>query len=53
VANATGKRVQELQLAPLRVLELLPDRKSQLNFPPISNKWADNLVHPHGAPKQS
>jgi len=48
VANATGKRVQELPLTPPRVLELLLDLKSDLSFPHIAEAWAENLVRPHG-----
>jgi CO/xanthine dehydrogenase Mo-binding subunit len=48
VANATGKRVQELPLTPPRVLELLLDRKRDLTLPHIAEAWADNLVRPHG-----
>ena len=48
VANATGKRVQELPLTPPRVLEMLLDRKPELVFPQISNRWSDNLLRPHG-----
>lgn len=48
VANATGKRVQQLPLTPPRVLELLLDRKQDLTFPHIAEAWADNLVRPHG-----
>jgi CO/xanthine dehydrogenase Mo-binding subunit len=48
VANATGKRVQELPLTPPRVLELILDRKPDLAFPHISDTWTDNLVRPHG-----
>jgi hypothetical protein len=48
VANATGKRVQELPLTPPRVLELLLDLKSDLSFPYIAEAWAENLVRPHG-----
>jgi hypothetical protein len=47
VANATGKRVQELPLTPLRVLELLLDPKRDLTLPHIAEAWADNLVRPH------
>jgi len=50
VANATGKRVQELPLTPPRVLELILDRKPDLAFPHIADTWTDNLVRPHGAP---
>jgi CO/xanthine dehydrogenase Mo-binding subunit len=48
VANATGKRVQELPLTPPRVLQLLLDRRGELSFPHIAKTWADNLVRPHG-----
>jgi hypothetical protein len=30
------------------VLELLLDRKLDLNFPYIAEAWTDNLVRPHG-----
>ena len=49
VANATGKRVQELPLTPPRVLEMLLDRKPELAFPQIAPLWTDNLLRPHGA----
>jgi len=49
VANATGKRVQELPLTPPRVLELLLDRKQELALPHIAEAWADNLVRPYRA----
>ncbi|WP_312017024.1 hypothetical protein [Bradyrhizobium jicamae] len=48
VANATGKRVQELPLTPPRVLELLLDRNRPLSLPHIADAWANNLVRPHG-----
>ncbi|MCA6123815.1 xanthine dehydrogenase family protein [Bradyrhizobium sp. WSM 1704] len=48
VANATGKRVQQLPLTPPRVLELLLDRNQDLTFSHIAEAWADNLVRPHG-----
>jgi CO/xanthine dehydrogenase Mo-binding subunit len=48
VANATGKRVQELPLTPPRVLELLLGRKADLVFPEIAPRWRDNLLQPHG-----
>ncbi|MCW6509684.1 xanthine dehydrogenase family protein molybdopterin-binding subunit [Lichenifustis flavocetrariae] len=48
VANATGLRVQELPLTPPRVLERLLGRKPDLAFPHIAERWADNLLHPHG-----
>ncbi|MBR0840993.1 xanthine dehydrogenase family protein [Bradyrhizobium liaoningense] len=51
VANATGKRIQELPLTPPRVLELLLDRKQDLTLPHIAETWADNLVRPHKAPQ--
>ncbi|MCP1756919.1 xanthine dehydrogenase family protein molybdopterin-binding subunit [Bradyrhizobium elkanii] len=50
VANATGKRVQELPLTPPRVLELLLERKPGLALSHIAEVWADNLVRPHRAP---
>ncbi|MDA9506980.1 aldehyde oxidase [Bradyrhizobium sp. CCBAU 11386] len=53
VANATGKRVQELPLTPPRVLELLLDRKGELSLPHIAKAWADNLVRPHGTAAQN
>jgi CO/xanthine dehydrogenase Mo-binding subunit len=49
VANATGRRVQELPLTPPRVLELILDRKPDLTFPHILDIWTDNLVRSHGA----
>ncbi|MGV7214913.1 xanthine dehydrogenase family protein molybdopterin-binding subunit [Bradyrhizobium sp. UFLA05-112] len=51
VANATGKRVQELPLTPPRVLELLLDRKCDLTLPHIAATWSDNLVRPHKTPR--
>ncbi|MCP3468879.1 xanthine dehydrogenase family protein molybdopterin-binding subunit [Bradyrhizobium sp. CCGUVB1N3] len=51
VANATGKRIQELPLTPPRVLELLLDRKRDLTLPHIAETWSDNLVRPHKAPQ--
>jgi CO/xanthine dehydrogenase Mo-binding subunit len=51
VANATGKRIQELPLTPPRVLELLFDRKPDLNLPHIAETWSDNLVRPHKTPQ--
>jgi CO/xanthine dehydrogenase Mo-binding subunit len=47
VANATGKRIQELPLTPPRVLELLLNRKQNVAFPHIAEAWADNLMRPH------
>ncbi|MGA0560946.1 xanthine dehydrogenase family protein molybdopterin-binding subunit [Ancylobacter sp. VNQ12] len=49
VANATGRRVQELPLTPPRVLALLLGRHPELAFPHILPAWDDNLVLPHGA----
>ncbi|WP_376767852.1 xanthine dehydrogenase family protein molybdopterin-binding subunit [Segnochrobactrum spirostomi] len=49
VANATGKRVQELPLTPPRVLALLLDRTEDLALPHIAPRWEDNLVAPHGS----
>ncbi|GLR83502.1 xanthine dehydrogenase family protein molybdopterin-binding subunit [Bradyrhizobium iriomotense] len=51
VANATGKRIQELPLTPPRVLELLLDRKRDLTLPHIAETWSDNLVRPHKTPR--
>ncbi|ERF84703.1 xanthine dehydrogenase family protein [Bradyrhizobium viridifuturi] len=48
VANATGKRIQELPLTPPRVLELLLERKRDLSLPHIAETWSDNLIRPHG-----
>lgn len=50
VANATGKRVQELPLTPPRVLELLLERKPGLALSHIVEVWTDNLVRPHQTP---
>ncbi|MGL3214961.1 xanthine dehydrogenase family protein molybdopterin-binding subunit [Bradyrhizobium sp. BR 1433] len=50
VANATGKRVQELPLTPPRVLELLLERKPGLALSHIAEVWVDNLVRPHQWP---
>ncbi|MCA6100759.1 xanthine dehydrogenase family protein molybdopterin-binding subunit [Bradyrhizobium australafricanum] len=50
VANATGKRVQELPLTPPRVLELLLERKPGLALSHIAEVWADNLIRPHQWP---
>ncbi|GKQ49657.1 xanthine dehydrogenase family protein molybdopterin-binding subunit [Bradyrhizobium sp. Ce-3] len=49
VANATGKRVQELPLTPPRVLALLLERKPELALSHIAELWVDNLVRPHHA----
>lgn len=49
VANATGKRVQELPLTPPRVLALILGRTGDLALPHIVPRWADNLVAPHGS----
>ncbi|WFU38112.1 xanthine dehydrogenase family protein molybdopterin-binding subunit [Bradyrhizobium sp. CB82] len=51
VANATGKRIQELPLTPPRVLELLLDRKRDLTLPHIAETWSNNLVRPHKTPQ--
>ena len=53
VANATGKRVQELPLTPPRVLELLLDCKCELSLPYIAEAWVDNLVRPHSTAAQN
>jgi CO/xanthine dehydrogenase Mo-binding subunit len=44
VANATGKRVQQIPLTPPRVLELVLDRTSPLNLPHIAPDWWDNVL---------
>ncbi|GGC57641.1 xanthine dehydrogenase family protein molybdopterin-binding subunit [Chelatococcus reniformis] len=49
VANATGRRVQELPLTPPRVLELLLGRGLPLDFPHIATAWDDNLLRPLAA----
>lgn len=51
VADATGKRIQELPLTPPRVLELLLGRKRDLTLPHIAGAWSDNLVRPHKNPQ--
>jgi len=52
VADATGKRVQELPLTPPRVLALLKGRTLDLSFPHIAEPWQANLLRPHGAAAQ-
>ena len=44
VANATGKRVQEIPLTPPRVLALLLDRDPPLDLPHIAENWWDNVL---------
>ena len=44
VANATGKRVQEIPLTPPRVLALLLDRDPPLDLPYIAENWWDNVL---------
>lgn len=44
VANATGRRVQEIPLTPPRVLGLLLDREQPLEFPHIAREWRDNVI---------
>jgi CO/xanthine dehydrogenase Mo-binding subunit len=44
VANATGKRVQEIPLTPPRVLGLLMDRDPPLEYPHIARDWWDNVL---------
>ena len=44
VANATGKRVQEIPLTPPRVLALLTDRDPPLDLPHIAENWWDNVL---------
>ena len=44
VANATGKRIQEIPLTPPRVLALLLDRTPPLSFEHIARDWWDNVL---------
>jgi CO/xanthine dehydrogenase Mo-binding subunit len=44
VANATGKRVEEIPLTPPRVLALLTDRDPPLDLPHIAENWWDNVL---------
>jgi CO/xanthine dehydrogenase Mo-binding subunit len=44
VSAAIGKRVEELPLTPPRVLELMLDMKTPLDFPHIAPAWADNVI---------
>lgn len=44
VANATGKRVQEIPLTPPRVLALLTDRDPPLDLAHIAEDWWDNVL---------
>lgn len=43
VANATGKRVQEIPLTPVRVLELLRG-EGELHLDHIADAWKDNVL---------
>lgn len=47
VADAIGRRVQELPLTPPRVLALLLGRDAGLDHAHIPQAWADNLLRPH------
>jgi CO/xanthine dehydrogenase Mo-binding subunit len=44
VANATGRRVQELPLTPPRVLALLLERDEPLSLPHIAEVWGENVL---------
>ena len=44
VANATGKRVQEIPLTPPRVLALLVGAEEDVALPHISPSWRDNVL---------
>jgi CO/xanthine dehydrogenase Mo-binding subunit len=44
VANATGRRVQEIPLTPPRVLELMLGDNRPLEFPHIAPAWSDNVI---------
>jgi len=44
VANATGKRVQEIPLTPPRVLEMLTDFRQPPNLNHIGRSWRDNVL---------
>lgn len=44
VANATGRRVQEIPLTPPRVLGLLLGRQSDVQLPHIAANWRDNIL---------
>jgi hypothetical protein len=53
VANATGKRVQEIPLTPPRVLSLLLDRDPPLELPHIADNWWENVLMSRHPRKQS
>jgi CO/xanthine dehydrogenase Mo-binding subunit len=44
VANATGKRVQQIPLTPPRVLALLLDREPEVTLPHIPKDWWSNVL---------
>jgi CO/xanthine dehydrogenase Mo-binding subunit len=44
IANATGKRVQQLPLTAPRTLALVSDMEPMLSHPHIHPRWADNLL---------
>lgn len=44
VANATGRRIQELPLTPPRVLELLLGETQPLHFDHIADDWRQNVI---------
>ena len=47
VANAIGRRVQELPLTPPHVLELILGNKQPLKFQHIAEAWRDNVLVQH------
>ncbi|SNB52868.1 CO or xanthine dehydrogenase, Mo-binding subunit [Arboricoccus pini] len=44
IANATGKKVQQLPLVASRVLGLVEGFEEMLEHPHISRKWSDNIL---------
>jgi CO/xanthine dehydrogenase Mo-binding subunit len=44
VANATGRRVQQIPLTPPRVLGLILGRQEPIEFPHILQDWRDNVL---------
>jgi CO/xanthine dehydrogenase Mo-binding subunit len=44
VANATGRRPEEIPLTPPRVLAMLLDRGPKVELPHIAKTWGDNLL---------
>jgi CO/xanthine dehydrogenase Mo-binding subunit len=46
VANATGKRVDQIPLTPPRVLGYLLDREEPVRLPHVAAEWSANLLDP-------